>query len=120
MLVNTDNHDDIFHMVEINLINCLSTGVDNLKGKASKKTQNHSNLRIYPNPVGDEVFIDLPTNLHESDIVFYDMKGNLMKKLSGIHESYRISCSMKNFQPGVYWVMLTSKDGFYKGKIIKL
>jgi len=119
MLVNADNHDDIFHMVEINLKNCLQTRVNYFENNDSKKTQNHSKIKIYPNPAGDQVFIDLPEELPDSDIVFYYMKGNLIKMESNIYENHRISCNIKNFQPGVYWVMIISKDGFYKGKIVK-
>jgi hypothetical protein len=121
MLVNTDNQNDIFHMVEINLNNCLPTGAKKLKDNSSKQVKKYSAIKIYPSPAGDEVFVKLPAELLDyTDVTFYDMNGDLVKKIRGSLENTRISYNVKKFPAGVYCVVLESEGVIYKGKFVKL
>ena len=76
---------------EWKLVSTLEMGIDDHKAVAG--------LRVYPNPIADELFID-PGNYTISGIQIVDLQGNILKEF--VQSSNKVNVSALN--PGMYLV----------------
>ena len=80
----------------------------------SNSDQILSELKIYPNPVSDNLFISKP-NSEVLDVVLYDVYGNSVLQQKTIEESVDVSILTE----GVYFIKISSANGTRIQKIIK-
>jgi hypothetical protein len=108
MLVNTDNIDDIFHGIEIDItrVNTLNS-IDYNSDK--------SNTLIYPNPTSSLVYWDKKIIIDE--IIVYNSKGQVVLN---INKPENNSFSLLNLEKGIYFIVfLKEKHSVLTKKIIK-
>ena len=78
---------------------------------------NRGKLRIYPNPAGDFIRVELPDkNQQLKNFSFYDMSGRLVisKPVLGLESGIDIS----ELTPGMYVVQGNTDDGVFTGKVL--
>ncbi len=75
-----------------------------------------SNLKIYPNPATNTLFIDL-LSIDNSNVEMYDSSGRkvLVQKLS----SHSTIISIDNLLTGIYLLKVTSDKGIFTSKVVK-
>jgi hypothetical protein len=92
MLVNTDNIDDVFHGIEVDITRTsISTSNNNLYESAESL--------IFPNPTSSVFYWD--ENIEPDEIKVYNLQGQL---LSNITKSTTNSISLLNFEKGLYFI----------------
>jgi hypothetical protein len=108
MLVNTDNIDDVFHGIEIDItrVNTLNS-IDYNSDK--------SNTLIYPNPTSSLVYWDKKIIIDE--IIVYNSKGQVVLNFNKPENN---SFSLLNLEKGIYFIVfLKEKQIVLTKKIIK-
>lgn len=77
-------------------------------------------LRLYPNPASDQVWIQLPGTLTASaSLEMFDMQGKLIKsERIEAGGSGEIALSLTFLQPGMYLIRLSQGSGVYSGKLL--
>ncbi|WP_179349345.1 T9SS type A sorting domain-containing protein [Winogradskyella pacifica] len=80
----------------------------------SNSDQILSELKIYPNPVSDNLFISKP-NSEVLDVVLYDIYGNSVLQQKTIEESVDVSILTE----GIYFIKISSANDTRIQKIIK-
>ncbi len=79
--------------------------------------ENRGKLRIYPNPAGDFIKVELPNKNHQiKNLSFYDMSGRLVLSSSGYQLTAGIDIS--ELTPGMYVVQGNTDDGVFTGKVL--
>ena len=77
-------------------------------------------LLISPNPVGENLLVQLPVSLEESGkLSVYDLSGKLIKE-QWIQPGAAAKFDTKNWQSGVYTVIFKSAAGFATAKFVKM
>ena len=108
MLVNTDNIDDIFHGVEVDITRTGTlSSIDN-------NSENAETL-IFPNPTSAIIYWNKNRVLDE--IIIYNSKGQVV---SIVNNPQNNSLSLLNFEKGVYFIeFLKEKKSVLTKKVIK-
>lgn len=92
-------------MLEFTQVDCqtLETGIN------SPEPSNSKRVKIYPNPVGNQVFINCEETLAGLQLEISDINGRLIlsQKLRNTENSIDVS----TYQPGTYLFRLTDKNG---------
>lgn len=76
-------------------------------------------LKVYPNPVSGELFVQLTTNIDENyTLELYSVKGELVKKecLDAGSNLYRVD--MSSLRNGIYILRMISDSGKYSEEVI--
>ena len=108
MLVNTDNIDDIFHGIEVditrtNSLNSINYNPDN------------SETLIYPNPTSSILYWDKDITVDE--IIVYNSTGQVVLN---VNKPENNSFSLLNLEKGIYFIVfLKEKQSILTKKIIK-
>jgi hypothetical protein len=108
MLVNTDNIDDIFHGIEVDITRTsISTSIINLyEGTESL---------IFPNPTSSVIYWD--KKIVPDEINVYNIHGQL---LSNISKPITNSISLINFEKGLYYIeFLKEKKIIFTNKVCR-
>jgi len=108
MLVNTDNIDDIFHGIEVDITRT---------GALASIDYNHDNLEtlIFPNPTSNILYWN--KNIVSDEIIIYNSKGQV---ISSIKKPENNSFSLINLEKGIYFVVfLKEKKRVLTKKVIK-
>jgi hypothetical protein len=108
MLVNTDNIDDIFHGIEIDItrVNALNS-IDH--------NSDNSETLIYPNPTSSLLYWNKDIKIDE--IIVYNSKGQVV---SNVNKPENNSFSLINLEKGIYLIVfLKEKQRVVTKKIIK-
>lgn len=81
-----------------------------------------SHIRIYPNPVINEITIDSSVPVESASLHILNLDGILVGKFKLYETNKRINFSSANFIPGVYIWTIVSKEGVIQesGKFIKI
>ncbi|MEO8761240.1 MAG: T9SS type A sorting domain-containing protein [Bacteroidia bacterium] len=112
-IVNTDNTNEIFHMVEV-LRGNLTTGI-NLHSTQLDK------INVYPNPTKELVTFDfLNYNGGEfKELIIYNLLGAkvYVEQLNTLETQHIIN--IKNLAPGIYTFILTGNNTTIVNKLIK-
>lgn len=93
--------------IKSNIYKPKTYGIDNL---------NKLNIKIYPNPVIDNLTIDLSEGLNYVNI--YDIKGRLL--YSKITSNSKFTLSVIDYPSGIYIVKIKNKHQFFTGKFNKI
>lgn len=85
---------------------------------STDEDQLQSDIKCFPNPVENTLFVDLADEEAYQSFSVYDLQGKLIKEVQAPQSQLSISTS--NWPSGVYFVQLTSSNGIsYHKKIIK-
>ena len=108
MLVNTDNIDDIFHGVEVDI---TRTGT---LASINHNTENAETL-IFPNPTSAIIYWNKNRVLDE--IIIYNSKGQVV---SSVNNPQNNSLSLLNLEKGIYFIeFIKEKKSVLTKKVIK-
>ncbi len=88
----------------------VTTVMDNLDVDAF----DFNRIKVYPNPVSDQLNIELPNNLNLNSIELFDIQGKLVKSFD-----YQTKFDFNDIQKGVYILKLNTDHGSYHHKLIK-
>ena len=77
-----------------------------------------ADIKIYPNPVYDELFIERETYYSESDILLSDLYGKTVKVFKTKNKQTRVDIS--GLPPGIYFISISDNKSSITKKIIKL
>ena len=108
MLVNTDNIDDIFHGIEVDITRM---------GTISSIEDNSENVEtvIFPNPTSSELYWN--KNIISDEIIIYNSKGQVV---STVNTSENNSLSLLNLEKGIYFIIFfKDKKRVLTKKVIK-
>lgn len=75
------------------------------------------NVHLFPNPVNDEVHIELPDNEEDFEIKLTDANGKLVWSIKGRLKHQLLD--MSNFDDGIYFIQVESTTGTYMERIVK-
>jgi hypothetical protein len=79
--------------------------------------ENNSMLKLYPNPVSDELKITSSANIEAASI--YDVNGRLLQKIAFTSTVTERSIDFKQFAKGVYFLQIQSENKVVTRKLIK-
>lgn len=98
MLVNTDNIDDVFHGIEVDITR---------KGTLSSIDNNYENSEalIFPNPTA--TIISWNKNIVSDEIVIYNSKGQVV---SNVNKPENNSFSLINLEKGMYFIVFLKEN----------
>jgi hypothetical protein len=108
MLVNTDNIDDIFHGIEVDITRM---------GTISSIEDNSENVEtvIFPNPTSSILYWN--KNIISDEIIIYNSKGQVV---STVNTSENNSLSLLNLEKGIYFIIFfKDKKRVLTKKVIK-
>jgi hypothetical protein len=108
MLVNTDNIDDIFHGIEVDITRA---------GTLASIDYNHDNSEtlIFPNPTSNILYWN--KNIVSDEIIIYNSKGQVV---SSAKRPENNSFSLINLEKGIYFIVfLKEKKRVLTKKVIK-
>jgi len=78
-------------------------------------TKEIAEIKIFPNPVSDMVYIIAPDIMNE--IRIYDFSGRTVyENITGDHTA---TITFSGFGPGIYYITIKNKDGVHSEKIVK-
>ena len=83
---------------------------------ATKDYGRNSMIRVYPNPVQENLSFDLPDFFFPLEVVIYDISGRLIRSINYEEEN---NVKVGNLKPGVYIVKFISQDKSLQVKFIK-
>jgi hypothetical protein len=108
MLVNTDNIDDIFHGIEVDI---TRTGTIS---SIDYNSENSETL-IFPNPTSSIIYWN--KNIVSDEIIIYNSKGQVVSK---VNKPKNNSFSLINLEKGIYFIVfLKEKKRVLTKKVIK-
>ena len=98
MLVNTDNIDDVFHGIEVDITR---------KGTISSidNDSENSETLIFPNPTA--AIISWNKNIVTDEIVIYNSKGQVV---SNINKPENNSLSLMNLEKGMFYIVFLQEN----------
>jgi len=102
-----------------NSSNTLTQGFHQTQFLYINLTEIHDPINVisYPNPVVNELTVEIPNNSQTMDLVIYSMEGKIIESFT-IKETLKISFS--KFTPGTYIIYLKNNTELIKSyKIIK-
>lgn len=74
-----------------------------------------SNLKVYPNPIQDKVWFDIPNQLNINQAELYNISGRLVDSFSSVNDYLDVG----NLETGVYFLKLFTENSSKTFKIIK-
>jgi len=125
----TDNYLD--SEADITNLNCYK--ITNLSGKNADTCESYftnescvqpvnifdeyeddNRLMVYPNPAGDQLFIEMPENMMEIQLL--DMTGRVVYEIQDARK--QIAIKADGFSIGIYLLKVSTKDGLLTRKIL--
>ena len=79
----------------------------------------NNSVRIFPNPVVDNLNLTNSSGINIQSIYFYDVSGRIVKSMNINNNSLYLSFDISEFSTGVYFMILNSDIGQLKKQIIK-
>ena len=80
--------------------------------------RNDRGINIFPNPASEKLTIDLPENLLNSQLYFYDILGEKKLELS-LPNEVKYELDISALSPGAYLILIKSEKNVYNGKFIR-
>lgn len=121
LLVNTDNNDEVFHMVEVvkNQQNTIASTEQAQSDNDNKQKDLKAFIKVFPNPFTSIVNVKLNATTNEPAFIsITDMYGNVrLRKKVNAQSSSDLNVSF--LKPGFYQLQIYYKDKNYMQKLIK-
>lgn len=105
------------YAVSVTLYGCEVFSDDAIYAVTSAELNRDDALKVYPNPVQEELLFELPVNPRSLDITVTDMMGRVMNKQQNIETR---TLSFAGYRPGTYVLILQADDVRYVKKIMKI
>lgn len=102
--------------VSIKAGNCIETSGCHAISPLSINELNHLTVNVYPNPVGNELFIEFDNQGAVTIEVLDNLGKVILSKQSG--ES-KVNLNMTAFSSGVYFIKITADKGVYTERVVK-
>ncbi|HEX9826483.1 MAG TPA: T9SS type A sorting domain-containing protein [Flavobacteriaceae bacterium] len=110
-----DNDAEIYFDFNAPIVtNNYSTSIENSLGI---QDFNKQNVKVYPNPVKDKLFLNSQENI--KNVVIYDVNGRLLSQSTLIGDYTKKDIDVSHLAKGVYFLRLRSDIQAYTLKIIK-
>ncbi len=77
------------------------------------------NINLFPNPVSDVLYIEIPSNITKGQIKIYNSTNQLQSEYF-CNPCGSNSLSIDEFTPGIYYLVFTNENESYLGKFVKL
>ena len=87
---------------------------NNTASLPNEKFNLEETIAVYPNPVSDELHIQLPSNINLQNIIVYNSLGQK------ILESSRLDFSTSTLSSGIHYLQIITSEGTFNKKIIKI
>lgn len=100
-----------------NTTNCRAT-VTVEENPLSTNTVEFSEVKLYPNPVKNEVFILNPQQKPLSELLLYDLTGRLVKRIFLKSTQPKKTINISDLESALYVTILKSKQGHTKKQIL--
>lgn len=68
-------------------------------------------IKIYPNPVKDKLFVEIPFGYFVNEISITNIVGEKMESESFIKRNSVEIKNLKNFSNGIYFIQIKTSDG---------
>lgn len=81
------------------------------ENQASLTSPAHASLKLYPNPITDELTIQLSSTNQEGSIELYNQLGELVLIHSITNEDPIIRVATNNLSKGIYTIFIRTNDG---------
>ena len=108
---------DITKTSEIFIADLVVKGVSSNPSSLKKEYRNND-VRIYPNPVTDKIFLNLLPEDLNSAITLYTANGGELTKIRA--SSTIMEIDMTNYNPGIYMIKIVTPNGrIFHEKILK-
>ncbi len=89
-------------------------------GITDKKIETGEHLKIYPNPVGEELRFTIKNNIgSDLSVQIYSVTGSLIRSLS-IKSSSENRINIQSLEKGSYLLIVRTGDNIYRNRFIKL
>lgn len=76
------------------------------------------NLKLYPNPANEKLFIDLDNNIIDGTLYIIDSKGNIVKSINNLVGD-NLTVDIQDLSKGIYVVRIITDNRVYHQKVIK-
>ena len=87
---------------------------NNTASLSKEKFNIEETITVYPNPVKDELHIQLPSNINFENVIVYNSLGQK------IIESSMLDFSTTRLSSGIHYLQITTSEGIFNKKIIKI
>lgn len=75
-----------------------------------------TDLRLYPNPVRDQLQLQLPADVQQAELLLFDAQGRLISRAPVATTQ---TVDMTHLNAGLYFYRLNTDKGMFNGKIVK-
>jgi len=82
-------------------------------------TISHTELKLYPNPVKDELFVKLPEAGKDAQLFIYDVLGNLISTFQIKNSSDVLKLNISYLNAGIYYLRCVEESNIFIGKFFK-
>ncbi len=84
----------------------------------------YNSLKVYPNPVSDNINIELPANMDKENgsvsVELFDFNGrNIVNKQLTVGDEHKVILPLSLYTSGIYFYRVVLNNKVYSGKIIK-
>lgn len=81
--------------------------------------RNEIELKVYPNPVTDKLFVDLTeVKVGDFEVVLYSISGDLQPAIPIVHSSGMLEIGCEHLTPGMYLLSISCNETLIKKRII--
>jgi len=95
----------------------LSTIYDVVISSTGTTEQEARELQVYPNPVGDLLFVDLP-EIQDVELVLFDLNGKLV--LTKTIDNTVQEMDLSGLNPGFYTIQIRNSEVQFTGRLVKI
>jgi len=107
------------YAVAVTLGNCTDTSICNeLPYIVNVKDLSKSKINIYPNPVNEQLTIDLGINNDIDYLIITDLSGKIIRKVLTNHKP-ELKITVNTFKAGVYFIKVHSENEMEVVKFVK-
>lgn len=106
------------YAVETTVNGCTARSADFIYLITEKENPLRSEFKVFPNPVREELSIQLPTTSRSVDFKFMDVMGRTLKNVQGAGAEHTIS--LREFDAGPYLLLIQTPEQKEVRKIIKI
>lgn len=75
-------------------------------------------IKIYPNPAGNELFVNGYSLMGEKEINIYDMMGKQIQTISNNFKQPQTKIDISSLKPGIYFIELISSEQSFRRKFL--
>lgn len=103
----------------VDIINSIEIFTDPSVTDLENVTASASALQVYPNPVRDQLQVDLPSSTDNFQLELFDSAGKLLLSQQ-VERSETAALSLPELAKGTYFLRLSSAEGTYRATVAKL